>query len=67
MKYSRNKINNAGKTLVNSNNELEIASSELLIDEWRKLHSVPLDNIYEQIYSLLSSNNIPTLYIIKET
>ena len=59
MKYSRNKINNAGKTLVNSNNELEIASSELLIDEWRKLHSVPLDNIYEQIYSLLSSNNIP--------
>lgn len=46
MKYSRNKINTAGKSLL-AGSEIGFAYTDanLVVDDWRKLHMVPLEEL----------------------
>lgn len=65
MKYSRNQLNRAGKTVVANEDVLSTAEALTLIDEWRAMHQPILDELAENVAKELSKNGIPVAFSSK--
>ena len=65
MKYSRNKLNKAGQTVVSREDIFKVAEAITLIDDWRALHQPVLDNMSTQVAQVLSDNHIPVAFSSK--
>lgn len=59
MKYSRNKINTAGKTLL-AGPEIGFpyTDANLVVDDWRKLHMNPLQELVNEITHILAQEGV---------
>lgn len=63
MKYSRNKINNYGEALLaGPNTGLLYTDASLVIDDWRKLHMVPLEELVKDVTALLSQAGVSAIF-----
>ena len=63
MKYSRNKINQAGKILLQgSERGLVYADANLLVDDWRSLHMLPLEELVREITAALSAYGVTAAF-----
>lgn len=59
MKYSRSKINNAGKALVaGPETGFPYADANLIIEDWRKLHMLPLTDLVAEVTGLLKEAGV---------
>ena len=58
MKYSRNKINNAGETIMSSKDENEVQAAIEIVNDWRTLHLIVLDALQQEITNLIKQKNI---------
>lgn len=63
MKYSRNQINKAGEILITSSDREEVSHVINIIDDWRELHLLPLDNLYNTIIEILEKENIQIHFV----
>ena len=63
MKYSKNRISNAGKILLTSKSQDEINNAIALINEWRASHMYPLNFMKSSLSKLLNQNNIVPVLI----
>ena len=43
--YSRNQVNNAGKALIESSNEVELQGARKILSNWRAAHGFPLNTL----------------------
>ena len=63
MKYSRNKINNSGKALLaGPETGFPYADANLIVEDWRKLHMQPLEDLVAEITQLLSTYGISAAF-----
>ena len=63
MKYSRNKINIAGKALLaGPETGFPYADANLIVEDWRKLHMKPLEDLVSEITQLLSGYGIAAAF-----
>lgn len=59
MKYSRKKIDRAGKVITTKTADLfEYAEAMSVVDDWRKLHLPVLEELMQQLTALLDKNSI---------
>jgi len=58
MKYSVHKINEAGERALTSSNNDEVNNAIEIINDWRTLHLPALDELQNQIVSLLTTNKV---------
>lgn len=63
MKYSRNQINKAGEILITSSDREKVSRVIDIIDDWRELHLLPLDNLYNTIIEILEKENIQIHFV----
>ncbi len=63
MKYSRNKINTAGKSLL-AGPEIGFAFTDanLVVEDWRKLHMVPLEELVGAVTRALSQAGVSAAF-----
>ena len=63
MKYSRNKINTAGKSLL-AGPEIGFAFTDanLVVDDWRKLHMIPLEELVGVVTRTLSQAGVSAAF-----
>lgn len=63
MKYSRNKINNYGKALLaGPETGFLYTDANIIIDDWRKLHMVPLEELVKDITALLRQAGVSATF-----
>lgn len=63
MKYTRNKINQAGKEITNPNGDImKHAEAVMLVDNWRKDHLPVLEDLFKQVSALLESSKIAVAF-----
>lgn len=63
MKYSRNKLNQIGKKLVSPSIDLlDHVQNITIVEDWRKLHMEPLNELVDGVSSLLDSSAVPVLF-----
>ena len=65
MKYTRNHLNKAGKTVVAAEDVLATAEALTLIDEWRALHQPVLDELAEGVAKILAMGKIQVSFSSK--
>ncbi|MBR4217552.1 MAG: RelA/SpoT domain-containing protein [Bacteroidales bacterium] len=65
MRYSRNKLNKAGQTVVAGDDVFKVAEAITLIDDWRAMHQPVLDDMSAQVARALSANHIPIAFSSK--
>lgn len=65
MKYSRNKLNNAGRAVVAGEDVFKVTEAITLIDDWRAMHQPVLDRMASQVLQIFTSNNIPIAFSSK--
>ena len=59
MKYSRNKINISGKALLaGPESGFPYIDANLVVDDWRKLHMVPLKELVDEVTQLLQREEV---------
>ncbi len=59
MKYSRNQINNAGKALLaGPETGFPYTDANLIIEDWRKMHMLPLQELVKEVTKILSEAGI---------
>ncbi len=58
MKYGSKRISKAGNVALTSRDEKEVESAVKIIDDWRSLHLIPLDELQNSLVPLLKVNNI---------
>lgn len=59
MKYSRSKINSAGKALLaGPDTGFPYIDANLVVDDWRKLHMLPLEKLVEEVTLLLKNEGV---------
>lgn len=58
MKYGSKKISKAGNIALTSTDKNEVDNAINIIDDWRSLHLIALDDLQNRIVSLLKKNNI---------
>ncbi len=58
MKYSRNKINNAGKTLISTSDSTLYQSALNIINEWRELHLPALDSLQKELMPIIGKEKV---------
>ena len=63
MKYSRNKINNAGDILLTSKDEAQTNYAISIIEDWRTLHLPVLDELHNSVVSILETKHISILSV----
>ena len=63
MKYSRNKINTSGKALL-AGSEIGFAYTDanLVVNDWRKLHMVPLEELVGVVTNVLSQEGVSAAF-----
>ena len=63
MKYSRNKINTSGKALL-AGPEIGFAYTDanLVVDDWRKLHMIPLEELVGVVSKVLSQGGVSAAF-----
>ncbi len=63
MKYSRNKINNSGKALLaGPETGFPYTDANLVVDDWRKLHMVPLEELVGEVTRLLAQSGVTAAF-----
>lgn len=63
MKYSRNKINNAGKALLaGPETGFPFTDANLVVEDWRKLHMVPLEELVGEVTRLLAQSGVKAAF-----
>ena len=63
MKYSRNKINNAGKTLLEGPERgFVYTDANLIVEDWRSLHMVPLEELVREVTATLSASGVTAAF-----
>lgn len=59
MKYSRNKINNAGKALLaGPETGFPFIDANIVVDDWRKLHMLPLIELVQDVTMALANKGV---------
>ena len=59
MKYSRNKINSAGKALLaGPESGFPYFDANLIVEDWRSLHMLPLEELVEKVTSVLADAGV---------
>ena len=59
MKYSRNKINNAGKALLaGPESGFPFIDANIVVDDWRKLHMLPLIELVQEVTMALANQGV---------
>lgn len=59
MKYSRNRINMAGKALLaGPETGFPYTDASIVVEDWRKLHLLPLKALVDEITTILFKNGI---------
>ena len=63
MKYSRNKINTAGKFLLaGSETGFPYTDASLVVDDWRRLHMIPLEELVGEVTHLLARTGVTAAF-----
>ena len=63
MKYSRNKINTAGKSLLaGPETGFPFTDANLVVDDWRKLHMVPLEELVAEVTRTLADAGVTAAF-----
>lgn len=63
MKYSRNKINNSGKALLaGPETGFPYTDANLVVEDWRKLHMVPLQELVIEVTRILSQAGVTAAF-----
>ncbi len=63
MKYSRNKINNSGRALLAGPEAgFPFIDANLVIEDWRKLHMVPLEELVVEVTKALSRAGVTAVF-----
>ena len=63
MKYSRNKINTAGKTLLaGPETGFPYTDANIVVDDWRKLHMIPLQELVAEVTQLLAEAGVTAAF-----
>ena len=63
MKYSRNKINVAGKALLaGPETGFPFTDANLVVEDWRKLHMVPLKELVGEVTRLLDQSGVTAAF-----
>ena len=63
MKYSRNRINIAGKALMaGPETGFQFTDANLIIDDWRKLHMIPLKELVDEVTHVLSQAGVTAAF-----
>ena len=63
MKYSRNKINNSGKALLaGPETGFPFTDANLIVEDWRKLHMIPLEELVGEVTSLLAQAGVTAAF-----
>lgn len=59
MKYSRNKINQSGKVLLaGPEMGFPYTDANLVVEDWRKLHMIPLQELVEDVTRVLADGGV---------
>ena len=59
MKYSRNKINVSGKALLaGPETGFPYIDAGLVIEDWRQLHMIPLEELVAEVTEVLAKENV---------
>ena len=59
MRYSRNRINNYGKLLLaGPETGFPYTDANLVVEDWRKLHMIPLQNLVAEVTSVLADAGV---------
>ena len=63
MKFSRSKINNAGKALLaGPETGFPFTDANLIVEDWRKLHMVPLEELVGEVTRLLAQAGVTAAF-----
>ena len=63
MKYSRNKINVSGKALLaGPETGFPFTDANLVVDDWRKLHLIPLQDLVAEVTRVLTENGVAAAF-----
>lgn len=63
MKYSRNKINQSGKVLLaGPEMGFPYTDSNLVVEDWRKLHMIPLQELVEEVTRVLADGGVQAAF-----
>lgn len=63
MKYTRNRINNAGKDLLKGpETGFSYIDANLIVEDWRSLHMIPLEELVREITDVLSAEGVTAAF-----
>ena len=63
MKYSRNKINQSGKVLLaGPEMGFPYTDANLVVEDWRKLHMIPLQELVEEVTRVLADGGVQAAF-----
>lgn len=63
MKYSRNKINQSGKVLLaGPEMGFPYTDANLIVEDWRKLHMIPLQELVEEVTRVLADGGVQAAF-----
>ena len=63
MKYSRNRINHAGKALLaGPETGFPFTDANLIVEDWRKLHMIPLEELVSAVTSALTNAGVTAAF-----
>ena len=63
MKYSRNKINQSGKVLLaGPEMGFPYTDANLVVEDWRKLHMIPLQKLVEEVTRILADSGVQAAF-----
>ena len=63
MKYSRNKINKSGKVLLaGPEMGFSYTDANLVVEDWRKLHMIPLQELVEEVTRVLADGGVQAAF-----
>lgn len=63
MKYSRNKINQSGKVLLaGPEMGFPYTDANLVVEDWRKLHMIPLQKLVEEVTRVLADGGVQAAF-----
>ena len=63
MKYSRNKINQSGKVLLaGPEMGFPYTDANLVVEDWRKLHMIPLQELVEEVTRVLADSGVQAAF-----
>lgn len=63
MKYSRNKINVSGKALLaGPETGFPYTDANLIVEDWRKLHLIPLQDLVAEVTRVLTENSVSAAF-----